>query len=102
MQLIVVPRIERTKRMKMADKIKYKTRLRDLRIAQGLTRMDLVRELGISYPTIMAWENDVLTRYDGSIGRRIQDLFGVTHDQLIYAVKEDANGEFVAVEDGAA
>lgn len=93
---------ERIKRIKMSEKIRYRTRLKEYREKEGLTRMDLVRDLKISYPTVAAWEETTLVRMDARIIQQVLSLFKLTYPQLVYTVKIDDDGNETVMEDGAA
>jgi transcriptional regulator with XRE-family HTH domain len=70
---------------------KFRTRLAELRKERGVERMDFVRKAGLSYNTVLNWENDVLASIDAHKLKQVMDLLGV----------DDLNAfiEFVQVED---
>lgn len=65
------------------------TRLREIREANGEERMDLVRDLEVSYQVIHKWETDLLHQIDTHILHSLMKRYNVTYDQLIYEATED-------------
>lgn len=68
---------------------KYRTHLAALRKKHDVSRMRLVREAGFSYPTVVRWETEAMASIEAEKVAALMDIFGVTHDQLIYIVDED-------------
>lgn len=69
---------------------KFRTRLKELREQRELSRMDLVRDAKMSYPTVVSWENNSMNHVSADIVHRLTNLLGCTVDELVYVV-EDAS-----------
>lgn len=67
---------------------KYRTHLEKLRKDRGLSRMDIVRSMDISYPTVASWETKALDSMDAGKVNALAKLLGVTYDELVYMVEE--------------
>lgn len=66
------------------------TRLKDIREAHKEERMDLVRDIEVSYQVLQKWETDILHQLDTNILHAVMERYGVTYEQLIYkATPED-------------
>lgn len=65
-----------------------RTKLKDIREARGDTRMDLVRDLEVSYQVVQKWENDVLHQLDTNILHKLMTRYDVRYEDLIYEVDE--------------
>lgn len=74
-------------------KRRYRTRLKDIREAKGLTRMDVVRGANLAYPTVMNWETSALTSLDAEKVAALLDFLGVTHEELVYLADEESEVE---------
>lgn len=72
---------------------RYRTRLAELMQRKGLTRMDLVRSAGLSYPTIVSWESKAMVRIDAATEATLCETLGVTRDELVYIVDEEDDVE---------
>ena len=70
---------------------KFRTRLAELREKHGVSRMDLVRNAYMTYPTIMTWENDELSSVNASNVWYLLQIFDCTMDELFYFVDDSAN-----------
>lgn len=70
---------------------KYRTRLKALREDKGLTRMDIVRGMDISYPTVASWETKALDSLDAGKVNALAKLLGCTYEELVYVVEEEAS-----------
>lgn len=73
--------------------LKYKTRLKELREAKGLERMDIVEQsikLGksITYQTVMTWENRLVARIDADTTYILKKILDCSLDELVYEVEE--------------
>ena len=68
--------------------IKFKTRLVELREKHGLSRMDLVRQADMSYPTVVSWENDELLRVNAGTVWHLLKVFDCSMDDLFYFVDD--------------
>ena len=63
--------------------------IRELRIAQGISQVDLARALNVSKQCVSNWENDnVLPSIEMLV--RLADHFGVSTDSLLGRSTEDA------------
>ena len=73
---------------------KFRTRLSELMEKRGMTRMDVVRQADISYPTVSAWETEKLDSVAADKVEALMRLFGLTKiDDLIYTVDHEADPE---------
>lgn len=63
---------------------RYRTRLKELMMKHGKSRMDIVREAGFSYPTVVRWETQPLESLDAAKVRTLMELFGVSYEDLVY------------------
>ncbi len=68
---------------------KFKTRLKIFMDERGLSRMDMVRDAKMSYPTVVKWEVDGMQSLDADLVITITKLLGVKFEDLIYLVEED-------------
>lgn len=68
--------------------MRYRTRLADLLKQKGLSRMDIVRQAGLSYPTVVSWEKDALRSLDADKVQAVLDTLGCTYDELVYRTDE--------------
>lgn len=69
--------------------MKFRTRLADLREQYELSRMDIVRRADMTYPTVMSWENDLLSSIDSNKLFLLMQLFNIEHiDDIIFFVDE--------------
>ena len=57
---------------------KFRTNLARLRKERGVERMDFVRKAGLSYNTVLNWENDVLASIDAHKLKQVMDLLNCT------------------------
>ena len=62
--------------------IKFNERLKELRVEQGLSQIQLGKILGVSQRTISSWEADE-RRPDFETLEKIAKYFGVTTDYLL-------------------
>jgi transcriptional regulator with XRE-family HTH domain len=70
---------------------KFRTHLARLRQEKGVERMEFVRKAGLSYGTVLSWENDLIQSIDAKKLKNVMDLLDCKHiDEFI---------EFVQVED---
>lgn len=60
------------------------TRLKEIREAHDEKRMDLVRDIEVSYQVLQKWETDILHQLDTHILHAVMERYGVTYEQLIY------------------
>ena len=67
---------------------KFRTNLKRLREEQDVDRMELVREEGLSYPTVMKWENEAMQSLDADLVHRLMRRFKVTLQDLVYMSEE--------------
>lgn len=74
--------------MKEHAGMRYRTRLAELLKAKGKTRMDIVRNAGLSYPTVVSWEKDALKSLDADKVQAVMDELGCTYDELVYRTDE--------------
>lgn len=65
-----------------------RTRLKALREERRMSRMDIVREGEISYPTVVRWENKVLNELDTDILMRLCKVLKCTIDEFIVEVEK--------------
>lgn len=70
---------------------KFRTRLKQLMKEQNVSRMELVRESGMSYPTVMKWETDAMQSVDADLVFILAHRFGVAWYEFIYLVDDDDN-----------
>ena len=68
---------------------KFKTHLKDLMKEHGVKRMELVREHGFSYPTVVKWESEGMQNLDADLVLQLMNKFKVGLDDLVYVVEED-------------
>lgn len=68
--------------------MRYRTRLAELLKAKGKTRMDIVRNAGLSYPTVVSWEKDPLKSLDADKVQAVLTELGCTYDELVYRTEE--------------
>jgi len=74
--------------------VKYRTRLKELREAKGLERKDIVGKsyaLGypITYQTVMAWENNDLSRIDPNTSYPLRIILSCSLGELVYEVDDE-------------
>jgi DNA-binding Xre family transcriptional regulator len=53
---------------------KFRTHLAKLRVERGIERMDLVRKAGLSYATVLSWENDLIQSIDANKLKPVMEL----------------------------
>ena len=80
----------RTKSMSHKAKPRYRTRLAALRERMGMSRMDIVRGTKMAYATVMKWETQPLSSLDSENVSALLHLLGVSHEELVYLVEEEA------------
>jgi transcriptional regulator with XRE-family HTH domain len=69
---------------------RFRTRLAELREKSGVSRMRIVREVGIAYTTVHSWENDLLARIDADTVARVMEIVGCKSlDEFLEFVEED-------------
>ena len=73
--------------------VKYRTRLKQLREAKELERMDIVEKSiimgkSLTYQTVMTWENKLVSRIDADTTYVLKQILGCTLDELVYEVDE--------------
>ena len=69
---------------------KFRTRLGDLMREHDMTRMDIVRKVEVSYPTVKSWETDAINGINGDVIWRMMLLFNLDSiEDLIYLVDDD-------------
>lgn len=68
---------------------KIRTRLAELREKKGLTRMDIVRLAGLSYPTVSKWETGVLDSVEADTLASLSKILECNVVELIYVVDDD-------------
>ena len=66
-----------------------RTRMEQMREEKGVSRMDLVRELNLTYQTVWKWERGVLTLIDPRVLHALMAYFDCTYEDLIYEVDEE-------------
>ncbi len=69
-------------------RMRYRTRLATLLKEKGLTRMDIVRRAGLSYPTVVSWEKEALRSLDADKVQAVMDTLGCAYDELVYRTDE--------------
>lgn len=67
---------------------KFKTHLKQLMDKHHVSRMDIVRDEGFSYPTVMKWETDGMQHLDADLVLRLMKRFDVELHELVYLVRE--------------
>lgn len=73
----------------LANVAKFRTRLAELREKHGISRMDLVRQANMTYPTVMAWENEELATIDANKVSNLMHLFQCSLPDIIYVVEDE-------------
>lgn len=68
--------------------MRYRTRLAELLKEKSLTRMDIVRRAGLSYPTVVSWENDPLKSIDADKVQAVLTVLECDYDDLVYRTEE--------------
>lgn len=68
---------------------KYRTRLAELMKKHEMTRMDVVRAAGMSYPTVVNWETKAMKSLNASIVSTLLSLFNCAYNDLVYVVEEE-------------
>lgn len=69
---------------------KFKTRLKHFMEEHGLSRMDVVRIGKMSYPTVVAWENEAMQNLDADLVLSLMRLLKIESlDDFIYIIEED-------------
>ena len=68
---------------------KFKTHLKKLMDKHHVKRMELVRDHGFSYPTVVKWETDGMQNLDADLVLSLMRRFDVTLDDLVYVIEED-------------
>lgn len=63
--------------------------LKTARDAKNLTQIDAAKELGLSVSTLRNYENGK-TFPDAEMIEKIENLYGVTYDQIIFLQKNNA------------
>lgn len=73
---------------------KFRWRLKELREARNLKRMQLVRVAEISYPTIHRLETEAETgRVDAPLIARLMRVLDCRFDELIEFIEDDGKGK---------
>ena len=67
---------------------KFRTNMKKLMKEKKISRMELVREEGLSYPTVMKWENEAMQSLDADLVNRLMHRLGVPIQDLIYITEE--------------
>lgn len=62
---------------------RYRTNLEQLRKQRLLTKMDVVRKAGLSYPTVIQWERGTVSSLDANKVQAVLDLLNCTYEELI-------------------
>ncbi len=70
-----------------------RTRLKEIREAQGYSRMDLVRQANISYPTVSKWEKDKLEELDTEVLMKLCNFLNITIDELVIEIVDGASDD---------
>jgi DNA-binding Xre family transcriptional regulator len=69
---------------------KFRWRLKELREARNLSRMDIVRDAKISYATVQTLEREAETgRVDAPLIARLMRVLDCSFDELITFVEDD-------------
>lgn len=68
---------------------KFRTNLSKLRKQHKVSRMQIVREAGFSYPTVVRWEKEAMASVEAEKVDALLRLFNCTQDELVYIVDED-------------
>ena len=70
--------------------MKFRTRLAELRQQFDLSRMDIVRQADMTYPTVMSWENDSLSSIDSNKLFLLMEIFKLNKiDDILFFVDEN-------------
>lgn len=64
--------------------MKYRTRLAAIMKQKGISRMDIVREVNVSYPTVSNWEKNALRGFDAATLKRLLEFLDVSYEDLVY------------------
>lgn len=75
----------------MARVPRFRTRMAEYLKKHNLSRMDIVRSAGLSYPTVLKWERDELKSIDTAKLQPVLDLFGVTYEQFVEVVTDEGD-----------
>jgi len=70
-----------------------RTRLKEIREAKGYSRMDLVRQADISYPTVSKWEKETLEELDTTVLKKLCNFLDISIDELIVGIHEEINDD---------
>ena len=65
-----------------------KTHLERIRKEHDEERMDLVRDLNVSYQVIQKWEKGILHQLDTNILHKIMERYNVRYEDLIYEIEK--------------
>jgi transcriptional regulator with XRE-family HTH domain len=77
--------------------MKYRTRLRALLKANGMTRRDILRQTTMTYPTLLLWETETLDSLNPRHLQAILRIVRCTYDELVYPVVEAAPDEALVI-----
>lgn len=78
--------------------MKFRTRLAQLREEFDISRMDIVRRADMTYPTVMSWENDMLSSIDSNKLFLLMEIFNLKSiDDIIFFVDE-TDSDSVSIE----
>lgn len=70
--------------------MKYRTRLAEVMKQKGISRMDIVREVHVSYPTVSNWEKKALRGFDAATLKRLLEYLDIEYDDLVYEVPDES------------
>ncbi len=68
--------------------VRVKSKLKDLMQSRGISRMDVVRGAGLSYPTVTRWEENNVKRFDPNTVAKLKNFFQCDESD-IYETIED-------------
>lgn len=72
---------------------KFKTHLKTFMKERGLSRMDMVRDAKMSYPTVVKWETEGMQHLDAELVITLMKLLDIKLEELIYTVEEGESAQ---------
>lgn len=74
---------------KADKKVRIKSKLKNLMDSRGVSRMDVMRGAGISYPTVVRWEENNVKRYDPSTLGKLKAFFNCSESDIVEFIEDD-------------
>lgn len=75
--------------LKDKEMAKFRTRLKEIREAKHLTRMDVVRGANLSYPTVSKLEKEELSSIEAATVEALTRFLSCKYEDLVYLVESE-------------